>query len=89
MFLAPAENRISREKYLEGELVSEICHEYVAGNVYVMSGGTLNHQRIAGNFQRLAGATSLPENPVSPLAAISNSTCRSGAAMRLFTTRTA
>jgi Uma2 family endonuclease len=55
MSLAPAENRISREKYLEGELVSEIRHEYVAGNVYVMSGGTLNHQRIAGNFQRLAG----------------------------------
>jgi hypothetical protein len=45
MSLAPAENRISREKYLEGELVSEIRHEYVAGNVYVMSGGTLNHQR--------------------------------------------
>lgn len=55
MSLAPAENRISREKYLEGELVSEIRHEYVAGNVYAMSGGTLNHQRIAGNFQRLAG----------------------------------
>lgn len=55
MSLAIAENRISREEYLEGELVSEIRHEYVAGNVYAMSGGTLNHQRIAGNFQRLAG----------------------------------
>lgn len=47
MALAIAENRISREEYLEGELASEIRHEYVAGNVYAMSGGTLNHQRIA------------------------------------------
>jgi Uma2 family endonuclease len=46
---------ISREEYLEGELVSEVRHEYVAGQVYAMSGGTLNHQRIAGNFLRSAG----------------------------------
>ena len=55
MALAIAHNRITREDYLQGELASEIRHEYVAGNVYAMSGGTLNHQRIAGNFIRLAG----------------------------------
>lgn len=55
MALAFADNRITRDEYLQGELVSEIRHEYVAGNVYAMSGGTLNHQRIAGNFMRLAG----------------------------------
>ena len=55
MALAIARNWISREDYLQGELASEIRHEYVAGNVYAMSGGTLNHQRIAGNFIRLAG----------------------------------
>ena len=55
MTLAIADNRISREDYLQGELASEIRHEYVAGNVYAMSGGTLNHQRIAGNFTRVAG----------------------------------
>ena len=55
MALAIADNRISREDYLQGELASEIRHEYVAGNVYAMSGGTLNHQRIAGNFIRIAG----------------------------------
>jgi Uma2 family endonuclease len=55
MALAIADKRISRDEYLEGELVSEIRHEYVAGNVYAMSGGTLNHQRIAGNFIRAAG----------------------------------
>ena len=55
MILATADNRISREDYLQGELASEIRREYVAGNVYAMSGGTLNHQRIAGNFMRVAG----------------------------------
>jgi Uma2 family endonuclease len=53
MALAIADHRISREKYLQGELASEIRHEYVAGNVYAMSGGTLNQQRIAGNFSYL------------------------------------
>ncbi len=55
MALAIADNRISQDDYLQGELASEIRHEYVAGNVYAMSGGTLNHQRIAGNFMRVAG----------------------------------
>ncbi len=55
MEVAIENNRISREEYLQGELISEIRHEYAAGNVYAMSGGTLNHQRIAGNFIRIAG----------------------------------
>lgn len=55
MALAIANKRICREEYLQGELASEIRHEYVAGNVYAMSGGTLNHQRIAGNFMRMSG----------------------------------
>ncbi len=53
MALALAHHRISKDEYLQGELASEIRHEYVAGNVYAMSGGTLNHQRIAGNFSYL------------------------------------
>jgi len=53
MALASADHHIFREEYLQGELASEIRHEYVAGNVYAMSGGTLNHQRIAGNFSYL------------------------------------
>jgi Uma2 family endonuclease len=58
-------NRISEEYYLQGELASEIRHEYVAGNVYAMSGGTLNHQRVAGNFfylirRQLAGKPCFP-----------------------------
>ncbi len=54
MALALAHHRISRDEYLQGEVGSEIRHEYVAGSVYAMSGGTLNHQRIAGNFFYLA-----------------------------------
>lgn len=38
-------NLISRDEYLQGELVSEIRHEYVAGNVHAMSGGTLKPWR--------------------------------------------
>lgn len=50
MALAFSDKRISLEKYLEGELASEVRHEFVAGNIYAMSGGTLNHQRLVGNF---------------------------------------
>jgi Uma2 family endonuclease len=65
MALALAHRRISRDEYLQGELGSEIRHEYVAGSVYAMSGGTLNHQRIAGNFfylakRQLAGKSCFP-----------------------------
>lgn len=62
---AIADNRISREDYLQGELASEIRHEYVAGYVYAMSGGTLNHQRITGNFIQSAG-NQLVGNPCFP-----------------------
>lgn len=55
MALAVTANRISRDEYLKSELASEIRHEYIGGQVYAMSGGTLNHQRVAGNFLRIAG----------------------------------
>ena len=65
MQLAFADHHISREEYLQGELASEIRHEYVAGSVYAMSGGTMNHQRIAGSFfyllrRELAGKPCFP-----------------------------
>lgn len=40
---------ISIEDYLAGELLSEIKHEYIDGQVYAMSGASRNHDRIAGN----------------------------------------
>ena len=42
------------EDYFRLEETSPIRHEYVAGEVYAMSGATARHNRIAGNiFARL------------------------------------
>jgi len=40
---------ISIEDYLAGELLSDIKHEYIDGQVFAMTGASLNHDRIAGN----------------------------------------
>lgn len=40
---------ISIEDYLADELVSDMKHEYIDGQIYAMTGGSLNHERIAGN----------------------------------------
>jgi Uma2 family endonuclease len=40
---------ISEAEYLEGELISEVKHEYIGGSVYAMAGASKNHERIAGN----------------------------------------
>ncbi|MFT6179810.1 MAG: Uma2 family endonuclease [Akkermansiaceae bacterium] len=50
-----AANLISAHEYLQGELISSFKHEFVAGHVYAMSGGSMAHQRIARNFARHAG----------------------------------
>ena len=41
---------ITVEEYLNGELISEIKHEYVDGQVFAMAGASKNHERISGNF---------------------------------------
>ena len=38
------------EEYLEGELLSEVRHEFVSGYVYAMAGASDEHNRIAGNI---------------------------------------
>jgi Uma2 family endonuclease len=40
---------LSVEDYLAGELVSQVKHEYVGGEIYAMSGATNAHNIIAGN----------------------------------------
>lgn len=47
---AVAHNYLPREDYLAGELISFDRHEYIAGAVYAMSGGTMNHQTVGLNF---------------------------------------
>ncbi|MCV6639168.1 Uma2 family endonuclease [Candidatus Albibeggiatoa sp. nov. NOAA] len=44
---------ISHDEYLEGELRSEVKHEYVAGHVYAMAGTSRIHNRIALNCSYL------------------------------------
>ena len=40
----------SPEEYLELEIASESRHEYIDGQIIPMTGGTPNHNQIAGNF---------------------------------------
>ncbi|MFK5985252.1 MAG: Uma2 family endonuclease [Pseudomonadota bacterium] len=45
---------ISEEEYLSGELISEVRHEYIKGEVFAMAGASKNHNIISGNiFNRL------------------------------------
>ena len=45
--------KFTPEEYFEWEEQQEIRHEYFDGEVYAMTGGTLNHSEIAGNFNSL------------------------------------
>ena len=47
-----AKTKLSENDYLEGELISEIRHEYIDGNVYAMSGGSKNHNLISKSISR-------------------------------------
>ena len=48
--LAYADNYMSIADYLEGEIISDIKHEYIDGEVFAMSGASLNHNRICMNL---------------------------------------
>jgi Uma2 family endonuclease len=41
--------------YLEGELVSDIKHEYIDGYVHAMAGASKNHGRLCSNISRILG----------------------------------
>lgn len=43
-------DKISEQGYLDGELISEVKHEYIDGFVYAMAGASENHDRISQNI---------------------------------------
>lgn len=47
---AETKKMYSPEEYLELEVNAEEKHEYIDGEIILMSGGTPNHNRIIGNF---------------------------------------
>ena len=54
---AATQGSLSIEDYLEMEKTATVRHEYVAGEVYAMTGASRRHNRIAGNaYRRLADA---------------------------------
>ena len=52
---------ISVDDYFEGEVVSEVRHEFVNGMVYAMAGGTIRHDTITLNIAAALN-NALPEN---------------------------
>ncbi len=47
---APKSDLITVEEYLNGELISEIKHEYINGQVLAMAGASVNHNTITVNL---------------------------------------
>jgi Uma2 family endonuclease len=50
MTIAQETRHYSPEEYLEFEVDSELRHEYIDGLIIPMTGGTPNHNKIAGNL---------------------------------------
>lgn len=50
MALAKLKTKVSVKDYLGAENGSEIRHEYVAGEVFSMAGGSVRHNRLCGNI---------------------------------------
>jgi len=55
MSLKQANKQITEDAYLQTELVSEIKHEYVNGQIHAMTGASVNHNRVAVNISRCFG----------------------------------
>ncbi|MFO8027784.1 MAG: Uma2 family endonuclease, partial [Opitutales bacterium] len=50
MGIPETEGFITVDEYIEGELHSEVRHEYIGGQVYAMSGGSEAHNVLSGNL---------------------------------------
>ena len=51
---------VSVADYLDDEKLSTIKHEYIAGDVYAMAGGSRNHNALVFNLGSLIGARLKP-----------------------------
>ena len=66
MDIQPQENtRMTPEEYLDFEKSAEIRHEYCHGEIFAMTGGSLNHNQINGNIfnqlkNKLGGSSCRP-----------------------------
>lgn len=58
---APTGRHISFEEYLELERSGEIRHEYYQGEIFAMSGGSKNHNRLVRNMARILEDEFLPQ----------------------------
>ena len=55
MALKQVQHHISEDEYLAGEMVSEIKHELIDGEVYAMAGASRNHNLLISNTSRILG----------------------------------
>ena len=55
MALKAEDQLVSIEDYLEGELISDVKHEFIGGTVHAMSGGKIRHGKAGGNAYRSLG----------------------------------
>lgn len=65
MALQDTNEIISVEDYLEGELVSDIKHEYLGGIVHAMAGGKMRHNKASMNVSISLGSA-LKGKPCQP-----------------------
>ena len=50
MALKQVRHFISEQDYLQGELMADVRHELIDGEVFAMAGASRNHQRLVGNL---------------------------------------
>lgn len=53
MIAEPQFNRMTPQEYLDWEATQELKHEYVDGEVFAMTGGTIPHNLVSGNVYAL------------------------------------
>jgi Uma2 family endonuclease len=63
--LARPTQKLSVEAYLQAEMVADVKHELIDGQVYARAGVSANHERIRGNLLRKLG-NHLENKPCEP-----------------------